>query len=107
MEKYPVIDMIKTGQNIKCIMKMKDISVKDIQSFLGLSSPQSIYHWLNGKNLPTVDNLYALSDLFMMPIDRLICGSRGYQRDRNDVAYQRLLAYYQRLSVLMSNKEVD
>ena len=104
MVKYPVIDMARTGHNIKCIMKMKDISVKDIQIFLGLSTPQSIYHWLDGRNLPTVDNLYALSELLMMPIDRLICGNREYQRDRNDVVNQRLLAYYQRLSVLMNNK---
>ncbi len=102
MKKYPVIDVVRTGQNLKSIMQINNISVKDIQSFLGLSTPQSIYHWLDGRNLPTVDNLYALSELFMMPVDRLICGNREYQQTIiNDTTYQRLLVHYQRLSGLM------
>ena len=31
--KYPVIDMARTGQNIKRIMKLKGLKVKDIQEF--------------------------------------------------------------------------
>lgn len=61
--KYPVIDMKRTGENIKRIMMIHGMSVKDIQEFLELSTPQSIYHWFDGRNLPTLDNLYALSDL--------------------------------------------
>lgn len=59
-KKYPVIDIKKTGQNIKHIMQMRRMTVKDVQEFLELSTPQSIYHWFDGRNLPTVDNLYAL-----------------------------------------------
>jgi hypothetical protein len=40
------------------------LNVKDIQGFLELSTSQSIYHWFDGRNLPTIDNLYALSELF-------------------------------------------
>lgn len=72
----PVIDKRETGVNIRRTMDRLDISVKDLQKHLGLNSLQSIYHWLNGICLPTVDNLYALSDLFKTPIDNLICGSR-------------------------------
>ena len=33
-------------------------------------------HWFEGRNLPTIDNLYALSALFHVPVDALICGNR-------------------------------
>ena len=76
---YPTIDMKATGRNIKKIMRAKGISVKEVQKYLGLSAPQGIYHWLDGRSLPTVDNLYALSDLFRMPMDEIICGNRKYK----------------------------
>ena len=77
--KYPVIDMARTGQNIKRIMKLKGLKVKDIQEFLELSTPQSIYHWFDGRNLPTIDNLYALSELFHLPVDALLVGNRKFE----------------------------
>ena len=70
------IDMYKTGQNIKRIMLEQGMTVRDIQEYLGLAAPQSIYHWFDGRSLPTVDNLYVLSELFGMPIDMLVCGDR-------------------------------
>lgn len=74
--KLPIINLYNTGQNIKRIMRMKGMTVKDIQEYLELASPQSIYHWFAGRNLPTVDNLYALSELFCVPMDALVCGTR-------------------------------
>ena len=72
----PTIDMKATGIRLKRIMKMHGFSVKDVQQYLELGSVQSIYHWLNGNSLPTIDNLYALSELFQMPVDEMICGNR-------------------------------
>jgi transcriptional regulator with XRE-family HTH domain len=98
--KYPVIDVTRTGQNIKYIMKMKGLSVKDIQEFLELSTPQSIYHWFDGRNLPTIDNLYALSALFHMPMDVLLIGNRKYEcRSQRDM-YQRLFVYCEKFMEL-------
>lgn len=99
-KKYPVIDMARTGQNIKHIMQLKGLSVKDIQEFLELSTPQSIYHWFNGRNLPTIDNLYALSELFHLPVDALLIGNRKYEcRYQNDM-YQRVFTYFKKLNEL-------
>jgi transcriptional regulator with XRE-family HTH domain len=96
--KYPVIDMVKTGQNMKRIMQASGLEVKDIQEFLELSTPQSIYHWFDGRNLPTVDNLYALSELFHLPVDALLKGNRKYEYILlEDRKYRRLQAYYERL----------
>ena len=72
----PKIDMYETGQNIKRIMFEQGMTVKDIQEYLGLAAPQSIYHWFDGRSLPAVDNLYALSELFCMPMDMLVRGDR-------------------------------
>ena len=41
---YPIVDMVKTGQNIKRIMQARGLTVKDIQEFLELGTPQGIYH---------------------------------------------------------------
>ena len=100
--KYPVIDMARTGQNIKHIMQLKGLTVKDVQYFLELSTPQSIYHWFDGRNLPTVDNLYALSELFHMPVDALLIGNRKFESKCQNEMCQRVLVYYERFLVLQA-----
>lgn len=96
-KKFPQIDMYQTGQNIRRIMQMKGMAVKDVQEYLGLAAPQSIYHWFAGRSLPTVDNLYALSGLFCVPMDALVRGSREDEaclcHHSND---HRLMMYYKK-----------
>ncbi len=89
--------MYLTGQNIKRIMRMKGLTVKDVQEYLGLAAPQSIYHWFAGRSLPTVDNLYALSELFCTSMDALVCGSREKEFHFCDYStYQRFFLYYKK-----------
>lgn len=45
---YPKIDLCKTGQNIKHIMLLKGLTVRDVREYLELAAPQSVYHWLDG-----------------------------------------------------------
>ncbi len=100
-KKYPAIDMYGTGQNIKRIMRLKGLTVKDIQNFLELGTPQSIYHWFDGRSLPSVDNLYALSELFQLPMDVLLKGNRKYEyRLSGDTLYQRVIVYYEKFMQL-------
>ena len=73
---FPVINKQETGTNLRKIMDQRGITVKEVQQYLGLGSVQSVYHWLNGISMPSVDNLYALSGLFNLPVDALICGNR-------------------------------
>ena len=49
------IDLMMTGQ----VMKR-------------LSCPQPIYRWLQGRTLPSIDNLYMLSRLLRLTVDDLI-----------------------------------
>ncbi len=75
MNTYPMINSLKTGQKIRQIMKEQNKTVRWIQRELGLESVQSIYHWFHGRSMPTIDNLYALSKLFQIPIDEILCGN--------------------------------
>lgn len=67
-----VVDVAKTGQNIEQLMENKDVTVKDVQKYLGFTTTQAIYKWFWGMNLPSVDNLVALSVFFGVKIDDLI-----------------------------------
>lgn len=123
---FPTIDKRRTGIQLRKMMDERGLTVKDIQKYLCLGSVQSVYHWLNGISLPTIDNLYALSELFQIPVDEMLCGNRqrenmcgGRKRERmsenrqQDVLYEighpfcsgkekpqykRLWAYYDKMS---------
>lgn len=99
---FPTIDKRKTGVHLRKIMSERGITVKDVQQYLGLGTVQSVYHWMNGISMPSIDNLYALSDFFGLPIDELVCGNRPPMAttkvSREDIRReQRLYEYYKRL----------
>lgn len=69
---YPIIDMQATGTHIKELMAARELSVQDVQDAMGLASPQAVYRWLRGSNMPSVDNLYALSRFLDVPMNNVI-----------------------------------
>lgn len=73
---FPVIDKMKTGKRLRLLMKWNAITPADIMDYLNLTCVQTVYRWLNGQNIPSVDHLYALSQLFNMRVDDLLAGSR-------------------------------
>ncbi len=73
---FPLINKRENGINLRRIMDERGISPKDVQEYLGLGCVQSVYRWLDGINMPTIDNLYALSELFQVSIDEMVCGNR-------------------------------
>ena len=98
-----VLDITMTGQNIKRIMQSKGYTVKDVQNYLELSTPQAIYHWFDGKSMPTIDNLYAMSGLFCVPVDVMLKGNREYVfLPYWDDRCGRLYMYYERLMMIRS-----
>lgn len=68
----PIIDMVQTGQKIKSLRKFRKLSVRTLQCVFGMENPQSIYNWESGKNLPSIDNLLVLAQLFDVSLDTLI-----------------------------------
>ena len=100
---FPVIDKKKTGVNLRRLMDKRDLSVKEVQEYLKLGSVQSVYHWLNGISLPTVDNLYALSQLLQVSVDDMLCGNRQIIIAKDCSAQaRRLYNYYNKINELMA-----
>ena len=76
-------------------MRIRGVSVNEIKDYLNLSCVQSVYKWLNGKCMPTVDNLYGLSALLNVSMEFLVCGTRDYHlKNSNEKMNERLFAYY-------------
>ena len=71
----PVIDKKRTGEKIRFFMEREALNPSDIQMYLGLSCVQTVYRWLEGINIPSIDNLYALSCLFRVRMDDMIAGT--------------------------------
>lgn len=92
------IDKRRTGIRLSRLMDERKISVKEVQRALGLNCVQSVYQWMNGKNLPSVENLYALSEILQVPIDELVCGNRPpVIMNAKEMQCGRITMYYRRL----------
>ena len=70
--KKPVIDMTATGARIKELRLKTKLSVSEVQSMLGLTSPEAIYKWEKGKYMPSIDNCLALASIFNVRVEDLI-----------------------------------
>lgn len=68
----PMIDMVRTGQNINRLRKIAGVSVKDLQEVFGFNSPQAIYKWQHGTTLPTIDNMVVLARVLGVRIDDIL-----------------------------------
>ena len=97
----PLIDKKQTGINLRRIMDECGFTVKDVQQYLRLGSIQSVYHWLNGISMPSVDHLYALSYLFQVSVDDMLCGSRKrILTAENQVQLKRMRIYYGKIKAI-------
>lgn len=96
---YPTIDKEKTAKRIKYQMDLHKLRPTDIQEYLGLTCVQTVYRWLDGTNIPSVDHLYALSQIFQISVDDMLAGTReipvGFHYSTQ---YARLRIYHQKLA---------
>lgn len=81
---FPTINKKETGVNLRRIMDMRGVKPKDIQEYLGFGCVQSVYRWLDGVSMPTVDNLYAISKMLQVPMDLIVCGNAGRTKSQID-----------------------
>ena len=72
MVNMPVIDMIRTGQNIGRLRRQAGLSVRDLQDIFGFATPQAIYKWQQGAALPTIDNLVVLAAVLQVRVDDIL-----------------------------------
>ncbi len=66
------ISKAETGNRIRKLMRERGISVREIQDEMELESPQSVYKWLNGKSVPTTENLLMLAKLLRVPMEEML-----------------------------------
>ena len=79
MVNLPVIDMIRTGQNITRLRKQAGLSVRDLQDVFGFATPQAIYKWQQGVALPTIDNLVVLAAVLQVRLDDILVTDKAAQ----------------------------
>ena len=97
--------MRETGINLRLLMDKKGISVKEVKDYLGLTSIQSVYNWLNGLNMPTIDNLYALSQMLDVSIDEIVRGNKTVKTKPTLATfadYRRFFEYYKQINWALS-----
>lgn len=64
--------MCETGKRIKKLVNAAGYTPKQIQEYLHLACVQPIYRWYKGKILPSVDNLFMLSELLGVHMEELL-----------------------------------
>ena len=104
---FPQINIKETGINLRLIMDKRGITPRKVKEYLKLGSVQSVYNWFHGQNMPTIDNLYALSQLLQVPIDEIICGNKKVIMPEPSVIIdtpqiRRVHAYYKQLNKMVA-----
>lgn len=99
---YQAIDQINTGIRLKILIKAAGYDVKDIQEYLYLSCPQPVYRWFKGNILPSVEHLYALSQLLHVHMEDILVLQGQIIKDGmgdwiHEAATVRLLSYRKRM----------
>ena len=69
---FPVIDPVGTGLNIKALIKNSGSTVAGMGRMLGIADRSTMYKWIRGEALPSIDNLLALSVFFGVPINDIL-----------------------------------
>ena len=72
LSEIPAVNMTATGANIKMLIKSKGLTVSELQEMYGLNTPQSIYKWMRGEMMPSLDNLVILAYILGTTIDKII-----------------------------------
>ncbi|MCR5137451.1 MAG: helix-turn-helix domain-containing protein [Oscillospiraceae bacterium] len=72
MNRIPVINMTATGRNIMRLRMNAGMSVAQLQTVFGFSTPQAIYKWQKGAAMPTLDNMVVLAAVFGVTIDEIL-----------------------------------
>ena len=101
---FPTINKKETGVNLRRIMDMRGVKPKDIQEYLGFGCVRSVYRWLDGVSMPTVDNLYAISKMLQVSMDSIVCGNAGRTKSQMDACLtdqeRRVYTYYKKMREL-------
>ena len=68
----PVIDLVRTGRNIRDLIRDSGNTVAGVGRTLGIADRSTMYKWLRGDALPGIDNMLALSLLLGVSINDIL-----------------------------------
>lgn len=71
------ISKAETGKRIRKLLVESGITVREVQEAMELESPQAVYKWLNGKALPSTENLLMLSEMLRIPMEQILVLDRS------------------------------
>jgi len=78
-----VIDLVKTGKNIERLLSERGLTTRDVQQRMGFAERRPVYFWIQGKNLPSIDNLFMLAEMLQVSIDEILIAKDEYRQQRS------------------------
>lgn len=77
------IDAVATGKRIQELRKQRGLRVTDISDRMGFYEPQAVYKWMRGESLPTLQNMFCLSQILETSMEDIIrCTEPGRENIR-------------------------
>ena len=77
------ISKVETGRRLRKLMNWHGVTVREVQEEMELESPQAVYKWLNGRALPSLENLLILGRLLNVSMeDMLVAEQTSVGRER-------------------------
>ena len=101
--RYANIDMRQTGLKIRNMFESAGYTPRMIQDYLHLSCVQPVYRWYKGIILPSVDNLFMLSQLLNVHMEDFLVKKNVVPIFYNmeygdlDMIIQRATLYYKKI----------
>ncbi|MEZ3463554.1 MAG: helix-turn-helix domain-containing protein [Lachnospiraceae bacterium] len=69
---YMTVNTKLSGKKLQNAIKNSGYSIRELQDMLDLSCPNPIYKWIRGETLPSTVNLYRLSHILQIPMEKLL-----------------------------------
>lgn len=60
------------GENIRRLIVESNHTYEDVADFLQLNSPRVVYDWVNGKKLPSLENIINITLIFNIQLESII-----------------------------------
>ncbi|MCM1282036.1 MAG: helix-turn-helix domain-containing protein [Muribaculaceae bacterium] len=64
MNRRPEYDAKQTGRNLRRLRLENGYTAEQVREYIGVGSVQAIYKWERGAGFPTLDNFFALVELY-------------------------------------------
>lgn len=62
----------ETGDRLYSLIESSKYTLEDIADFLELTTTRVIYDWMNGKKMPSTENLLNLAKLFNVQMEDIL-----------------------------------